>query len=117
MDKLLDLFKVNYSELGSNHRSKEETLMHHFSTFLEECEDGLLNVSCGDVLAFTTGSSTIPPVGFQSRPTIVFTFVEGLPTASTCSNVLRIPMHLEHYGDFKEAFDLALRGCQGFGTL
>lgn len=117
MDQLLDCFVPRYSDEGSNQKIAEETLMHNFSTLLEECEDGLMLFSCSDLLAFTTGSSAIPPLGLYPTPSIKFTPSVGLPTASTCSNVLRIPLHLTEYAQFKASFDLAVRGCQGFGTI
>ena len=116
-DQLLDCFVVRYSDEGSNQRTTEETLMHNFSTLLEECEDGITLFSCSDVLAFTTGASAIPPLGLCPTPAIAFTPSVGLPTASTCSNVLCIPLHLTEYEQFKASFDLAIRGCQGFGTI
>ena len=117
MDQFLECFVPKFSDTGCNQRITEEALMHNFTTFLEECEDGLTHCSCSDILAFTTGASAIPPLGFSPQPSIKFTPAAGLPTASTCTNTLRIPLHLTEYARFKEAFDLAIRGCQGFGTL
>ena len=117
-DSLLDLFTPTYvGERGSNQRALEENIMHNFSRMLEDCDNGLLNFSCSDILIFTTGVSSVPPLGFSPLLTISFTAAEGLPTASTCANVLRIPTKLQDYDDFKGAFDLAIRGCQGFGPV
>ena len=67
------------------------------------------------VLVFTTRHLPSPPTRALSN-TIHKVYV-GLPTASTCSNVLRIPLHLTEYEWFKASFDLAIRSCQGFGTI
>ena len=117
MDQLLELFVPRFSEDGSNLRIKEEALMHNFCQMLEECEDQTVHFKCSDVLIFVTGASTIPPLGLLPTPAIVFSSHAGLPTASTCSNELHIPYSLIDYGRFSEAFDLAIRGCQGFGNI
>ena len=116
-DQLLDLFVPLYSDRGSNNRPREESLMHNFCTMLQKCEDGKLLFSCSDVLVFITGASQIPPLGLSPMPSIDFISDDGLPTASTCSNILRIPYTLTEYARFEEVFDLAIRGCQGFGNV
>ena len=117
MDQLLELFVPHFSEDGSNMRIEEEALMHNFCRMLEECEDHRAHFKCSDVLIFVTGASTVPPLGLSPTPAIVFTAHSGLPTASTCSNELHIPYTLVDYSRFSEAFDLAIRGCQGFGNI
>ncbi|KAI4812495.1 hypothetical protein KUCAC02_023881 [Chaenocephalus aceratus] len=76
----------------------------------------------GTILAFATGASVIPPVGFSPQPSI--DFLHGHPSspkqrlpiamANTCINCLKLPL-LETYDDFKECMDFALGNTQGFG--
>ena len=116
-DILLDVLVPSYSELGSNRHAIEETLIHNFSRLLDECDDCSTGFTCADILVFVTGASTFPPLGFSPSPSITFTTEHGLPTASTCVNELCIPHHLQDYLRFKDAFQLAIRGCQGFGQV
>ena len=91
--------------------------MHNFCQMLEECGDHRAHFKWSDVLIFVTGASTIPLLRLSPTPAIVFSSHTGLPTASTCSNELHIPYSLIDYARFREAFDLAIRGCQGFGNI
>jgi len=71
-------------------------------------------------LAFATGASKVPPMGFPVSPKI--TFISGedpreLPTASTCSLTLRLPLALNEYENFKERMTLAILNTVGFGQI
>ena len=65
--------------------------MHNFPTLLEKCEDGITAV-----YLTSNGASAIPPTRALSD-TIHKVYTVGYPTASTCSNVLHIPLHLTEY--------------------
>lgn len=74
----------------------------------------------GKILAFATGASVIPPVGFSPQPSIDFLHDHSfspkcrLPMANTCINCLKLPM-LDTYEDFRESMDFAIGNTQGFG--
>lgn len=69
-----------------------------------------------DVLVFFSGSSCIPPLGFDKQPTISFNHDGTLATASTCDLQLRLPVVHDSYEKFKEAMLLSLKGHDGFGS-
>ncbi|MGH0125029.1 UNVERIFIED_CONTAM: hypothetical protein FKN15_077247 [Acipenser sinensis] len=70
------------------------------------------------ILAFATGSSTVPPVGFCPEPSLEFLPPQDVaaefPIANTCVNWLRLPL-LENYDNFKTNRDFAICNTQGFG--
>ena len=57
-------------------------------TLTEEEQDFVQNMGLGHILAFATGSSKVPAVGFQPNPKIVFVHDETkhYAIAHTCSN-------------------------------
>ena len=71
------------------------------------------------ILAFITGTTTVPPMGFDHGITIRFTSDKSktLPVASTCSLVLWFPTALVDYTMFKERMDFALLNTVGFGCV
>lgn len=87
-----------------------------FPHVLEEA--GALQLS--DVLAFATGASIVPPIGFSPQPTIDFLHDQSgipgrcLPMANTCINCLKLPL-CDTYNEFKDSMDYALQNTQGFG--
>ncbi|MGH0162566.1 UNVERIFIED_CONTAM: hypothetical protein FKN15_042949 [Acipenser sinensis] len=70
------------------------------------------------ILAFATGSSTVPPVGFCPEPSLEFLHPQDVaakfPIANTCVNCLRLPL-LDNYENFKTNMDFAICNTQGFG--
>ena len=67
------MIHVNYSESGSNNKEKEDKTMHCFDTFLQDLdEDEIEDLSLHDLLVFTTGADTIPPLGFDDPITLDF---------------------------------------------
>ena len=72
--------------------------------FLAQSEGDITPAS---VLAFVTGASSIPPLGFDHTTTICFISDKSktLPLASICPLVLRLPLALIEYGHFKERMD------------
>lgn len=68
-----------------------------------------------DVLIFFTGAEIEPPLGYDQKPKLLFSW-EKLASASTCS--LRLTLPLEHYASyesFKDSMVLSLKGHDGFG--
>lgn len=76
-------------------------------------------VTPSQILSFVTGAPRIPPMGFSNSPTIRFNDDKNkfLPTASTCSLVLWLPLALQEYQQFKEKFDFAVQNTIGFGQV
>lgn len=74
------------------------------------------------VLAFATGATVVPPVGFSPSPSVEFLHegdedfspIPMFPMANTCINCIRLPLH-KSYEDFKAKFDFALGNTYGFG--
>lgn len=61
----------------------------------------------------------MPPMGFDREISIHFIDDKDktLPTASTCSLVLRLPLSLTMYEEFKEKVDFAIMNTFGFGQV
>lgn len=122
---LQDLYRVTFSPEGSNNREKEMETILFWVRLLNDSEQGCLfsnqhQVQLGDILAFCTGVSQVPPVGFEVRPSIEFNFCTqsgSLPTASTCSNVLELPLINSSYEDFRDKMAFALANTIGFGCI
>eukprot|EP00731_Ephydatia_muelleri_P032653 Em0024g197a len=117
---LRSILRVDFSENSASKRTTEYSAYCNFNIFIEECNDETADgCTLGDLLSFFTGSSTIPPQGFNKQCTITFNHgSDRLPTASTCSLEIRLPTcHGEDYGSFKDAMVLALKCHDGFGQL
>uniref|UniRef100_A0A3P9BS65 HECT domain-containing protein n=1 Tax=Maylandia zebra TaxID=106582 RepID=A0A3P9BS65_9CICH len=76
------------------------------------------------ILAFATGATAVPPIGFSPAPSIEFihrgdddfSSTPIFPLANTCVNCIRLPLHVS-YQLFKEKFDFALGNTYGFGRV
>ena len=55
-----------------------------------------MQISFNDILIFETGSATVPPMGFSPVPSLEFSNGIGFPSASTGSNTLTQPLHLQY---------------------
>lgn len=75
------------------------------------------DVSLEDLLIFTTGCSTVPPLGFKSTPSIEFLHGTDkiFPEASTCGLVLKLPVKQLDYLDFKNSMTFGIKNGQVFG--
>ena len=76
--------------------------------------------SLRDVLVFFTGADTVPVLGYERQPKLVFLEgpAERLPTASTCDLHLRIPTaHGDNLSAFKDWMELGILGNCGFGVV
>ncbi|XP_039678115.1 G2/M phase-specific E3 ubiquitin-protein ligase-like isoform X1 [Perca fluviatilis] len=102
--ELCTLFDVDFSVQGSNRRDRENQTICFWRDWLIEIEEGECSpVTLEKVLEFTTGASTVPPLGFPHRPQIQFLH-EGnriFPEANTCALLLRLPLH-SAYEAFKQ---------------
>ena len=110
---LSEIFKPSFR--GSNAREKEELIILNWTDYLFEAEGtyvfmynflNILNyVDLRQILAFATGASNVPPIGFPIPPSIRLIAGDNsraLPTASTCSLTLGLPLSLTKYNNFKE---------------
>ena len=129
-----------FSEKGSTKRVHEEQAFLHFGDFLDQCEGKIIlmflhcvtlltacvkrlchaeegmNCRLEDVVIFFSGADRPPPLVFTMRPTLEFLNQDAiLPTASTCSLIMRISICYGNYEDFKSTMVFALDGNDGFG--
>ena len=65
---------------------------------------------------FFSGARSIPPAGWPKKPTLEFLHDNTiLPTSSTCSLILRLPIVHTSSEMFKNAMVLSIKGNDGFG--
>ncbi|KAJ8004357.1 hypothetical protein DPEC_G00158330 [Dallia pectoralis] len=106
---------------GSNKRISEEVVIPFWRDCLQDAQDES-PAKLQEILAFATGATVIPPIGFDPTPSIGFlhenghqdTSASSLPIANTCINCLNLPLH-KSYIVFKEKMDFALGNTHGFG--
>ena len=129
------LFTTSFSKASEPSRTKEEESYIFFGDFLDNCEGICCKISvqaCSihiiyiagesmckleDVLIFCTGSDCVPPLGFHKRIDLVFLGkCQPLPTASTCSLIMRIPTCHRSSNSFNEMMELGLKGGIMFGS-
>ena len=76
------------------------------------------SVDLSDILMFATGSPTLPPLGLDPSPSLLFHSNGPLPTANTCTNVFHLPlMHTTDPSMFFKNMCHAICFSQGFGRL
>ncbi|OXB83908.1 UNVERIFIED_CONTAM: hypothetical protein H355_009392 [Colinus virginianus] len=75
--------------------------------YLQDVESGESVVTLEDVLFFVTGSSSIPPTGFDPEPTIKFLPVR-YPVGNRLLNCLELPI-TRTYEKFKKKMEFAIR--------
>ena len=116
------LFSPILSEPGFNRREVEEEILLHWSYFLSDVEEGSITVENGaqatlsleDILAFATGATSFPVLGFEQQGTITFLHDGGmLPTASTCALQLCLPVHRDNEV-FKAKMTFGIFNAHGF---
>ncbi|KAK0153676.1 G2/M phase-specific E3 ubiquitin-protein ligase [Merluccius polli] len=114
-----DLFKICLSPQGSNKRIAEEVVVPFWRDYLQDAQDeGPAKLQ--EILAFATGATAIPPIGFNPTPSIDFLHenehqdTSSLPIANTCINCLNLPLHTS-YAVFKDKMDFALGNTHWFG--
>lgn len=117
---LQDLLEPCFSPNGSNSREAAFNWVTFLSEFdnkdrliIDEDEGGHFSLALQDILIFVTGSSEIPPAGFQPDPSIEFTSERVFPIASTCSNVLILPLGLS-YDAFRYKMAFGIVNSPGF---
>ena len=75
------------------------------------------SITLGDILAFTTGASTVPPMGFSPKPSIEFHENSNFPEANTCGNILRLSLMNHSYEQFKYNLCFGITNAIGFGNV
>lgn len=83
-----------------------------FRVILFQGGDAQANLS--EVLVFSTGASSPPPLGFANEPVIEFTEGE-FPKANTCAPILYLPLGHSDYETFKEKCDFGILNSPHFG--
>ena len=82
--------------------------------------DGLeqtFTIKLEDILAFVTGAPSEPPMGFHPQPAINFQRTSPYPRASTCSNVLFLPLREMDYNEFTYRMCFGILSSAGFGRV
>ncbi|KAL0965892.1 hypothetical protein UPYG_G00287310 [Umbra pygmaea] len=124
-DRLDQLFDICFSSAGSNRRVQENIAVAFWRDYLLDAEEGNSPCSLEKILMFATGCSALPAIGLKPQPSIEFLHTdsplpgytqqrEKFPTANTCVNCLRLPLHKD-YTAFKYNMDFAICNTQGFG--
>ena len=119
--KLKSLYRVTYSESGSNLRIEEESSIYSFELFIQDLEERQLDgLQLEDLLIFVTGAEDVLPLGFSRQITVDFysntTNERRLPWSSTCAMGQHLPRGCQP-DEFKETTSQALLDCQGFGIV
>ncbi len=80
------------------------------------CKKESFFITCTDILSFTTGARTIPPLGFDPKPSIQFINNSTMPKANTCSNILYLPL-LTSREEFIYSVAYGILNTEGFGQV
>ena len=117
-DYLCDAFVIQYSDNGSNNRTKEEAIIFMWYDYITDCTERS-DISLADILKFISGSSKFPASGFGSLPKICFTNNDCFPYVSTCDIAITFPRLMASFSvdQFKERMDFCIEGSHGFGTV
>ena len=107
------LYSIMYSDKGSNDRDKEDKTIYCLDLYLQDLEEEEVNgVTLEDLLIFTTGADTVPPLGFDGPILIEFyeteEKVKRYPWSSTCSLTLFLPRGIEDPKEFNSLLTHAL---------
>ncbi|KAL1270813.1 hypothetical protein QQF64_029829 [Cirrhinus molitorella] len=80
-------------------KARENKTICHWRDWLIDVEEGECDpINLQMIMEFTTGASSVPPLGFPHSPQIEFLHDNGkiFPEANTCLVVLRLPIHTEY---------------------
>ncbi|XP_019859447.1 PREDICTED: G2/M phase-specific E3 ubiquitin-protein ligase-like isoform X1 [Amphimedon queenslandica] len=120
----LKMFTIKWSPEGSNTRESEEAVIYCWTNYVHQCagsgrQVGEVAVNLSSILIFVTGLDCIPALGFASPLEIEFIKDNDkgrLPSASTCTPALYLPLSLTDEDIFFERMDTAIIGAQMFGV-
>ena len=83
---------------------------------LDERSNEVFNITLEDILIFTTGVPTEPPLGFT--PGLNIRFVDGIyPCANTCINSLLLPLRHSSVEEFTCNMAFGILNSAGFGCV
>lgn len=93
--------------------------LYNVMVYVHISVDSTVQCTVEDVLVFTSGSSRIPPTGFEKKVSIKFIHDKGRPlaTSSTCDLALSLPACHEDYDIFKSFMILSFKNNDGFGGV
>lgn len=115
------LYKIMWSEEGSNKRIEEEETIFAWELFLQAIEEKEVDVTFGDLLCFISGADYVPPLGFSQMIEINFFAVEmgikRLPFVSTCALTLSLPREVENHETLKCMLVRAIKESKGFHKI
>ncbi|XP_052074869.1 uncharacterized protein LOC127712464 [Mytilus californianus] len=112
-DTFEKVFNYCLSDEGSNDHQTETAIVSLWRDFLDDIEDEETDVTFQTILMFTTGSKTIPPLGFDPSPSVTF-WKERFPKATTCTNTLVLPTLSTDYDSFVQNMKFGILNTQGF---
>ncbi len=79
-------------------------------------EEKIFNISFSDIMEFSTGAPSKPPIGFLPQPSIKFVG-SRFPKSNTCSNILYLPSAVGTKEDFFYSMSFGILNTCGFGQL
>ena len=88
---------------------------HNFSDGEIKADNGELTMSLEDILQFVTGTTRVPPLGFDKKPEIEFSN-DPLPSASTCLLQLHLPLSQSSM-EFEKKCTFSIFNAIGFGNI
>ena len=105
------------SETCSNYFIVESRVMMYWRDYLQGVEDKEADSSFGEILASSTGSSKVPPLGFIPRRSIKFlhSSQSSFPQGNTCGCILNLPTMHTSFESFEDDMDFAFKNYHGFG--
>ncbi|KAK5646175.1 hypothetical protein RI129_004639 [Pyrocoelia pectoralis] len=114
---LEEIFKIRYSEIGSNARNTENRIISYFRDYILDCEGEPSTINLEDILVFATGADCVPPLGFPVTPEITFLHdsPSRFPIANTCALQFQLPIIHKDYNIFKSDMDFGIGNCKHFG--
>ncbi|XP_013383754.1 G2/M phase-specific E3 ubiquitin-protein ligase [Lingula anatina] len=109
-DDILGMFQPLFTDEGANQRQREEDVMDHWVSYLDDVGKGKTVVKPKDILRFASGLNSVPLIGWGSNnePTLQFLSdpPSQLPQARTCGPSILLPLwNYESYESFKLSMD------------
>ena len=88
----------------------------YWRNVLDDVSENEVDLTLSELLQFSTGRPTIPPLGFQPNPmiNILYNNTIRFPKGNTCVCVLHLPTCHTDYESFKEAVVFACKELRRF---